>query len=205
MFSSTLSSSMRLKLWNTKPICPLRMPVRSFSFSSDTSWPSSQYWPEVGLSSSPRMFSSVDLPHPEGPIIATNSPSSTLNVTLSSAIVSTSSVRNDLLRFSTFIIFCSILCPLTAFAVFGSLVYFIVSILLFSACFSGVKCLFVLQVFNRIAACHAVSIYSYGYGYNRHHCQYACHEEPRAHVCPHTEVLKPFARHNPGKNSPSYC
>ena len=128
MFSSTLSSSMRLKLWNTKPICPLRMPVRSFSFSSDTSWPSSQYWPEVGLSRSPRMFSSVDLPHPEGPIIATNSPSSTLNVTLSSAIVSTSSVRNDLLRFSTFIIFCSILCPLTAFAVFVSSVSFIVSI-----------------------------------------------------------------------------
>ena len=111
MFSSTLSSSMRLKLWNTKPICPLRMPVRSFSFSCDTSCPSSQYCPEVGLSSSPRMFSSVDLPHPEGPIIATNSPSSTLNVTLSSAIVSTSSVRNDLLRFSTLIIFCSFYAP----------------------------------------------------------------------------------------------
>lgn len=53
------------------------------------------------------MLSKVDLPQPDGPIMATNSPSSTVKDTLFKAIVSTSSVRNDLQRFSTlsFLIF----------------------------------------------------------------------------------------------------
>jgi hypothetical protein len=69
-------------------------------------WSPKKYFPEVGLSSKPRMLSKVDLPQPDGPMMATNSPSSTVKDTLLSAIVSTSSVRNDLLIFSTLIIFC---------------------------------------------------------------------------------------------------
>ncbi len=48
------------------------------------------------------MFSSVDLPQPEGPITATNSPSFTSNVTPFRAMVSISSVKKLFFRFSTF-------------------------------------------------------------------------------------------------------
>ena len=58
--------------------------------------------PEVGLSSSPRMFNSVDLPQPDGPMTAMNSPSVTSNETLFRAMVSISSVRKLLLSSSTF-------------------------------------------------------------------------------------------------------
>ena len=50
------------------------------------------------------MFISVDLPQPDGPMIATNSPSLISNVALSRAMVSTSSVRKILERFVTVII-----------------------------------------------------------------------------------------------------
>ena len=40
----------------------------------ETSSPSSRYWPPVGVSRQPRMFISVDLPEPEAPTMATNSP-----------------------------------------------------------------------------------------------------------------------------------
>ena len=43
---------------------------------ADTLMPSSRYVPEVGLSRQPRMFISVDLPDPDGPMMATNSPRS---------------------------------------------------------------------------------------------------------------------------------
>src|SRR4030095_3615778 len=43
---------------------------------------------------SPRMFSSVDFPQPDGPMMATNSPASTLRSMARSAVVSTSSERN---------------------------------------------------------------------------------------------------------------
>ena len=58
------------------------------------------------------MLSKVDLPQPDGPIMATNSPSSTVKDTLFKAIVSTSSVRNDLQRFSTFIILFNVKCKM---------------------------------------------------------------------------------------------
>ena len=64
----------RLKPWNTKPIFLFRT---SASWSLDiceTSWPSRKYWPEVGRSRQPRMCISVDLPEPDGPVTATNSP-----------------------------------------------------------------------------------------------------------------------------------
>ena len=38
--------------------------------------PSSMYVPDVGRSRQPRMFISVDLPEPEVPMMATNSPGS---------------------------------------------------------------------------------------------------------------------------------
>ena len=55
MFSCTVSSSMRLKLWNTNPNMPLRNSFRFDSLQEDTSFPSSIYCPEDGLSNRPRM------------------------------------------------------------------------------------------------------------------------------------------------------
>ena len=46
-----------------------------------TFFPSSRYSPEVGLSRQPMMFINVVFPEPEGPIMATYSPSSTERVT----------------------------------------------------------------------------------------------------------------------------
>ena len=94
MFSCTVSSSMRLKLWNTNPNMPLRNSFRFDSLQEDTSFPSSRYCPEDGLSNRPRMWSNVDLPQPEGPMTATNSPCPISIFTLSKAQVSTSSVLN---------------------------------------------------------------------------------------------------------------
>ena len=55
----------------------LRIAASWSDFSFDTSRPSRKYWPDVGLSRQPRMFMVVDLPDPDGPIMATNSPFST--------------------------------------------------------------------------------------------------------------------------------
>lgn len=49
------------------------------------------------------MFSKVDLPQPEGPIIATNSPCLISILTLFNAQVSTSSVRKTFCKFSVLI------------------------------------------------------------------------------------------------------
>ena len=59
---------------------------------------------EVGWSRPAIKRSRVVLPQPEGPMIATNSPFFTSSETLFNAVVSTSSVRNTLLKFSIFII-----------------------------------------------------------------------------------------------------
>ena len=58
-----------------------RTPDSSVSRSEDTSVPPMHTLPEVGLSSVPIRFSRVDFPEPEGPTMATNSPSSTLRDT----------------------------------------------------------------------------------------------------------------------------
>ena len=52
----------------------LRTLARRSAESRDTSCPLSQYLPEVGRSSSPRIFINVDLPEPDTPISATISP-----------------------------------------------------------------------------------------------------------------------------------
>ena len=59
--------------------------VRASSFRAESSRPSTVTVPEVGRSSPPSMCSSVDLPEPEVPTTATNSPFSTLRFTPSRA------------------------------------------------------------------------------------------------------------------------
>ncbi len=66
----------RLKLWKTKPSVRLRVSASASASSRDTSVavePVAR--PSVGRSRQPRMFISVDLPEPEAPMMATNSPS----------------------------------------------------------------------------------------------------------------------------------
>ena len=95
--SSTLCRAVvrdsRLKPWNTKPMEWLRMPA---SWSSDrvaTSVPSRKYDPDVGWSRQPTRLRKVDLPEPEGPMTATNSPRSRVSETPLSAGTSTRPVR----------------------------------------------------------------------------------------------------------------
>src|SRR4026209_2465221 len=49
--------------------------------------PSTSTCPELGVSTPPRTRSRVDLPEPEGPTMATNSPFSTLKLTPSMALI----------------------------------------------------------------------------------------------------------------------
>src|SRR6266702_3969510 len=76
---------MRKNCWNTKPIRLARIPDRLRSRRSCTAWPATRTVPDVGRSSVPAMASSVDLPDPDGPVIATNSPAPMLTVTERSA------------------------------------------------------------------------------------------------------------------------
>jgi hypothetical protein len=75
--SSTLCSAdargSRLKVWKTKPISRLRTRASSLSLLLETSSPFSQYSPADGVSRQPITFMSVDLPEPDGPMIATYS------------------------------------------------------------------------------------------------------------------------------------
>ena len=79
--SATLSKAdtpaVRWNCWNTKPISDERTPDSSVSRREDTSVPSMRTLPEVGRSSVPIRLSRVDFPEPDGPTMATNSPSST--------------------------------------------------------------------------------------------------------------------------------
>ena len=74
---------------------PLRKSVRLFSEKRDTSCPRNQSSPDVGLSSNPSIFNKVDLPHPDGPMIATNSPRLISIFTSFKAVVCTFSVPVD--------------------------------------------------------------------------------------------------------------
>src|SRR5262252_6003242 len=78
------------------PISRLRTRARSHGFRSETCRPLSEYEPFDGESSRPRIDSSVDLPHPDGPEIATYSPRPISTSIFASACVSTSSVTNTL-------------------------------------------------------------------------------------------------------------
>src|SRR3954451_7069765 len=96
-FSYTFKSPMRLNAWKMKPISRLRMRARSAGPSDSIDSPASEYWPLVGASSRPRIESSVDLPHLEGPAIETYSPRLISRCTPFSACVSNSSVKKTLL------------------------------------------------------------------------------------------------------------
>ncbi len=91
-FSYTVRSPIRLNAWKMKPISRLRIRARSLAVSPDTGRSFSRYVPSVGESSSPRIESSVVLPHPDGPAIDTNSPLRISRLMFDSACVSTSSV-----------------------------------------------------------------------------------------------------------------
>src|SRR5205823_5375956 len=75
MFSSAESVGTRLKNWKTKPAWRNRYRTSSPSLMSTRLEPFTSIRPAVGRSIPPRMFKNVVLPHPEGPRIATSSPS----------------------------------------------------------------------------------------------------------------------------------
>ena len=77
VYAIALVRGMRLNAWKTKPIFIFRVSARSFFDIVETSTPSRMYVPLVSRSRHPMMFIIVDLPDPEGPITATNSPRST--------------------------------------------------------------------------------------------------------------------------------
>src|SRR5271170_6743462 len=67
------------------PIFSARTRFNSLEETPATFWPSSHISPEVGRSRQPIRFTSVDLPEPDGPIMAIHSPGSTLREKLSRA------------------------------------------------------------------------------------------------------------------------
>ena len=74
MFSSAVSIGSRLKNWKMKPMWRRRSLVSSLSPSPVISVPPSETLPLVGRSRPARMCISVDLPEPEGPMIAVRLP-----------------------------------------------------------------------------------------------------------------------------------
>ena len=70
---SAFARGSRLNVWKTNPISLFRMRASSSSDKSLTFWPFNQYSPVVGVSRQPIRFIKVDLPDPDGPMIATNS------------------------------------------------------------------------------------------------------------------------------------
>jgi len=76
---------MRLNCWNTKPIFSLLILVRPLSLNLLTFLPAMKTSPLVGTSKQPIIFSRVDFPEPEGPIIEMKSPAEMLKFTLSNA------------------------------------------------------------------------------------------------------------------------
>ena len=85
MFSSAVRTGSRLNVWKTKPIAWRRISVRSWSESESSRVPASSTQPAVGRSSPARMCIRVDLPEPDGPMIAVNVPRSNATETPRSA------------------------------------------------------------------------------------------------------------------------
>ena len=86
MFSSAVSVGTRLKAWNTKPIRSRRSSVSFFSDSDESSVPPMWTWPEVSVSRPARQCINVDLPEPDGPMMAVNAPVASSTVTSSRAV-----------------------------------------------------------------------------------------------------------------------
>ena len=77
MFSSAVSIGSRLKNWKMKPTWRRRSFVSPVSPSVPSGVPSIHTSPAVGRSSPASRCMSVDLPEPDGPMIAVSSPSAT--------------------------------------------------------------------------------------------------------------------------------
>src|SRR5512134_3811750 len=77
-FSSAVNDGSSWNDWNTKPTDLPRSSARASSSSVNRSVPSSPTVPTVGVSSPARIASSVDLPDPDAPTMATASPAVTL-------------------------------------------------------------------------------------------------------------------------------
>src|SRR5262249_27891304 len=84
-----------------KPIFLLRTAASASFDIRDTSWPSRKYWPDVGRSRQPTMCMNVDLPEPDVPFTARNSPRGTSSDTPRSAFTSTSPTTYVLTRLRT--------------------------------------------------------------------------------------------------------
>ena len=74
MFSAAVMVGSRLNDWKMKPIRSRRSSVSALSLSEVISVSPRYTSPEVGRSRPASMCSSVDLPEPEGPMIAVNWP-----------------------------------------------------------------------------------------------------------------------------------
>ncbi len=95
-FSSTVMPSSRLKNWKTRPTWLRRIRASSSSVRPVTSSPATVISPSSAISSPATRFSSVDLPQPEGPIRATNSPAPTVRFTPRNARTGAFSASNVL-------------------------------------------------------------------------------------------------------------
>jgi hypothetical protein len=91
MFSSAVRVGSRLNAWKTNPSLSRRRWVSRVSDSVVISVSPRKISPEVGASSPAMVWSSVDLPEPDGPMIAVNWPAAKLSETLSSARTAVSS------------------------------------------------------------------------------------------------------------------
>ena len=85
-FSPTVRVGTRLKRWKTTPICWRRSAAARLSLSVAAETPSMRTSPAVGRCSNPATLSRVDLPEPEGPMMATSSPGCTCMLTWSRAV-----------------------------------------------------------------------------------------------------------------------
>ena len=74
MFSAAVRVGTRLNDWKTKPSRSRRSRVSWRSFSEETSTPATRTEPDVNRSSPAMQCISVDLPDPEGPMMAVNRP-----------------------------------------------------------------------------------------------------------------------------------
>ena len=88
MLSPSVSVGSKLKNWNTNPMRVRLIVVRASSPSEARARPSSDSVPDVGRSIAPQRCSSDDLPQPDGPMRATNSPASRVNETPARACTS---------------------------------------------------------------------------------------------------------------------
>src|SRR6056297_1448951 len=99
-FSMAVSDGTRWKDWNTKPTRAARRAARPSSSSAESSRPSSHTRPEVGVSRPASSASSVDLPAPDGPTIATESARPMAKLTSSRMVRLPSGLVTFLLRCS---------------------------------------------------------------------------------------------------------